>query len=142
MIHYPDYPAEWNPLANDAADASWQGSPMSMFAKGGRAGCMPFEIKMPKEHVEKMAKGGLAGQAKNVADAGVGGDTMVIHINKDEYKQLTAMMPCTIAVYQKSDGKTYISMMNLKVMGEIYGGDVLTMTEELGPQMDQMLRFD
>ncbi len=61
---------------------------------------------------------------------------------KDEYKQLTAMMPCTIAVYQKSDGKTYISMMNLKAMGEMYGGDVLTMTEELGPQMDQMLRFD
>ncbi len=61
---------------------------------------------------------------------------------KDEYKQLTAMMPCTIAVYQKSDGKTYISMMNLKAMGEMYGGDVLTMTKELGPQMDQMLRFD
>jgi hypothetical protein len=88
MIHYPDYPADWTPLANDAADAAHQGSPMSMFAKGGRAGCMPFEIKMPKEHVEKMAKGGLAQQAKNVRDAGVGGDTMVIHINKDEYKKL------------------------------------------------------
>lgn len=88
MIHYPDYPADWNPLANDAADASFVGSPMSRFAKGGRAGCMPFEIKMPKEHVEKMAKGGLASQAKNVADAGVGGDTMVIHINRDEYNKL------------------------------------------------------
>jgi hypothetical protein len=88
MINYPDYPADWTPLANDAADAAHQGSPMSMFAKGGRAGCMPFEIKMPKEHVEKMAKGGLAKQAENVRDAGVGGDTMVVHINKDEYKKL------------------------------------------------------
>jgi hypothetical protein len=88
MIHYPDYPANWTPLANDAADAAHQGSPMSMFAKGGRAGCMPFEIKPPREYVEKMAKGGLAQQAKNVRDAGVGGDTMVIHINKDEYKKL------------------------------------------------------
>jgi hypothetical protein len=88
MIHYPDYPANWNPLANDAADAAHRGSPMSMFAKGGRAGCMPFEIKPPREYVEKMAKGGLAQQAKNVRDAGVGGDTMVIHINKDEYKKL------------------------------------------------------
>lgn len=87
-INYPDYPANWQPLANDAADSAWQGSPMSRFAKGGRAGCKPFEIRMPKEHVEKMAKGGLAGQAKNVADAGVGGDTMVIHINKDEYHKL------------------------------------------------------
>jgi hypothetical protein len=88
MINYADYPANWTPLANDASDAAWQGSPMSRFAKGGRAGARPFEIKIPREHMEKMAKGGLAGQAKNVADAGVGGDTMVIHINKDEYKQL------------------------------------------------------
>ncbi len=61
---------------------------------------------------------------------------------KDEYKQLTAMMPCTIAVYEKSDGKTYISMMNLKVMAEMYGGDVRDMAEELGPQMETMLTFD
>jgi len=84
----PDYPANWNPVSNDAADSAWRGSPMSMFAKGGRVGCKPFEIKVPKEHTEKMARGGLAGQAKNVADAGVGGDTMVIHINKDEYHKL------------------------------------------------------
>ena len=84
----PDYPANWQPLSNDAADSSWRGSPMSMFAKGGRVGAKPFEIKVPREHIEKMAKGGLAGQAKNVANAGVGGDTMVVHINKDEYHQL------------------------------------------------------
>ena len=84
----PDYPADWHPLSNDAADSSWRGSPMSMFAKGGRVGAKPFEIKVPREHIEKMAKGGLAGQAKEVADAGVGGDTMVIHINKDEYQKL------------------------------------------------------
>jgi len=61
---------------------------------------------------------------------------------KDEYKQLAAMMPCTIAVYVKSDGKTYISMMNLDVMGMMYGGDVKVMAEELAPQMAQMLSFD
>jgi len=61
---------------------------------------------------------------------------------KDEYKMLTAMMPCTIAVYVKSDGQTYIAMMNLQMMGEMYGGDVLEMTKELAPQMQQMLKFD
>ncbi len=60
---------------------------------------------------------------------------------KDEYKQLTAMMPCTIAVYEKSDGKTYVSMMNLAMMGAMYGGDVLTMVEELAPQMEAMLQL-
>lgn len=87
-IYTADYPANWTPLANNAADSSFRGSPMSMLAHGGRVGCKPFEIKVPREHVEKMAKGGLAGQAKNVANAGVGGDTMVIHINKDEYHKL------------------------------------------------------
>lgn len=87
-INYPDYPANWQPLANDAADSAWQGSPMSRFAKGGRAGCKPFMIIPPAEDVAKYAKGGLASEAKNVANAGVGGDSMVIHINRDEYNKL------------------------------------------------------
>lgn len=61
---------------------------------------------------------------------------------KDEYKMLTAMMPCTLAVYQKSDGKTYVAMMNLEMMGEMYGGEVREMSQELAPQMAQMIRFD
>lgn len=61
---------------------------------------------------------------------------------KDEYKQLAAMMPCTIAVYVKSDQKTYVAMMNLEVMGQMYGGDVKAMADELAPQMAEMLRFD
>ena len=61
---------------------------------------------------------------------------------KDEYKQLTAMMPCTIAVYVKSDGKTYISMMNLEAMGAMYGGDVAEMSDALAPQMEAMLKLD
>ena len=61
---------------------------------------------------------------------------------KDEYKMLTAMMPCTIAVYVKSDGKTYISMMNLEAMGMMYGGDVKTMSDALAPQMEAMLKMD
>lgn len=61
---------------------------------------------------------------------------------KDEYKMLTAMMPCTIAVYEKTNGKTYVSMMNLGLMGKMYGGDVAVMATKLAPQMDQMLKFD
>ncbi len=60
---------------------------------------------------------------------------------KDENKQLAAMMPCTIAVYVKSNGKTYISMMNLKLIGQMFGGDVAKMTSELGPQMEAMLKL-
>jgi hypothetical protein len=61
---------------------------MSVFYKGGRVGTKPVSIKMPKEHVEKFAKGGLASEAARVAHSGVGGDTMIIHINKDEFNKL------------------------------------------------------
>jgi len=83
-----DYPSNWTPLANDAADSAWRGKPMSVFYKGGRVGTKPVSIKMPKEHVEKFAKGGLASEAARVAHSGVGGDTMIIHINKDEFNKL------------------------------------------------------
>jgi len=66
-------------------------------------------------------------------------DAAVPLLMRDEYKMLTALMPCTIAVYEKSDGKTYIALMNLKVMGQMYGPDVAKMADELGPQMEQML---
>lgn len=86
-IHYPDYPPEWTPLANDAADSSFRGSPMSMFYEGGRVGTKPISIRVPKPPQEH-AKGGLAHAAKEVADAGVGGDELIIHINRDEFDQL------------------------------------------------------
>jgi hypothetical protein len=87
-IDYPDTPANWRPLVNNAAGSAFRGSPMSAFAKGGMAGTKPFMIIPPREHVERMAKGGLTGAAKQVAGAGVGGDTMIIHINRDEYEKL------------------------------------------------------
>lgn len=59
----------------------------------------------------------------------------------DDMKKLATMMPCTIAVYQKSDGKTYISMMNLDLMGEVYGGKVAEVLQVLGPQMREMLQL-
>ena len=31
---------------------------------------------------------------------------------KDENKVIATMMPCTISVYEKADGKTYIGTMN------------------------------
>lgn len=61
---------------------------------------------------------------------------------KDEYKQLAAMMPCTIAVYVKSNGKTYVSMLNLDLVGQMFGGDVAKMARELAPQMASMLELD
>ncbi len=57
----------------------------------------------------------------------------------DELKQLSVMMPCTIAVYEKSDGKTYISIMNMSILGLLFGDVVKGITDELAPQMEKMV---
>ena len=60
-------------------------------------------------------------------------------LKHDQYKVLTTMMPCTIAVYDKSDGKTYISYMNLEMLGLMYGGEIAKIADDLAPQMKKMV---
>lgn len=62
-------------------------------------------------------------------------------LKHDKYKLLTTMMPCTIAVYEKSNGKTYISMMNMNMLGLMYGGEIAEIAKELAPQMDKMVNL-
>jgi hypothetical protein len=60
--------------------------PMHVFREGGRVGTKPISIKIPRP--PGYAKGGLHSEAKKVRDAGVGGDEMIVHINKQEYEQM------------------------------------------------------
>ncbi|HID81012.1 MAG TPA: DUF302 domain-containing protein [Chromatiales bacterium] len=60
---------------------------------------------------------------------------------KDENKYLSVMMPCTFAVYEKADGKTYIAMMNLAVVAQMIGGDVVTAMEVAMPDMEKMVNL-
>ena len=62
-------------------------NPMAMFYEGGRVGTKPVRVVVPRSP-EHYAKGGLAGMAKDVANAGVGGDELIIHINRGEYDRL------------------------------------------------------
>ena len=45
-------------------------------------------------------------------------------LKKDENKLISVMMPCTISVYTKADGKTYIGTMNAGLLGKMFGGDI------------------
>jgi uncharacterized protein (DUF302 family) len=60
-------------------------------------------------------------------------------LQDDANKIISVMMPCTISVYQKSDGKTYIGTMNAGVMGKVFGG---TVAEVMGGQVaEQQQKF-
>ncbi len=51
------------------------------------------------------------------------------------------MMPCTISVYEKSDGKTYIGHMNAGLMGGMFGGDVAEVMGVVDGQQHDFLSF-
>lgn len=40
-------------------------------------------------------------------------------LNKEEFKLFSSMMPCRISVYEKADGKTYVSRINSDFMNEV-----------------------
>ena len=45
-------------------------------------------------------------------------------LSQDDSKFVAAMMPCSIAVYEKSDGKVYVSSMNMGLMSKMFSGVV------------------
>ncbi|MDH5394086.1 MAG: DUF302 domain-containing protein [Gammaproteobacteria bacterium] len=53
---------------------------------------------------------------------------------------LSILMPCTITVYKKDDGKTYIGLMNSALMGKMFGvGDVMAKVQK---DQQQFVTFD
>lgn len=44
-------------------------------------------------------------------------------LSVDELRDASPMLPCRISVYEKADGKTYISRMNAPAFAEMIGGD-------------------
>mgnify|MGYP001826922151 CR=1 FL=1 len=45
-------------------------------------------------------------------------------LKEDDNKIVSVFMPCTISVYEKSDGKAYIGTMNAALLGKLFGGSV------------------
>ena len=43
---------------------------------------------------------------------------------------------------KKSDGKTYVSVMNMNLLGTAFGDVVNGITTKLAPQMEKMVTFD
>ena len=63
-------------------------------------------------------------------------------LNEDQNKIVSVMMPCTISVYQKADGKTYVGTMNAGLLGKMFGGTVSkVMGEEVAEQQQKFISF-
>ena len=81
-------------LSGNSPVSSSSGSLNSMPSMGGSAGAGgsggPFPLE-GKYGIVKMANGGLAGAAQNMADKGRDGDSMLVHMSPSEVKGLQAL---------------------------------------------------
>lgn len=62
-------------------------------------------------------------------------------LDSDDRKKIGNMMPKTFAVYEKSDGRVYVSTMNGAIMGKIFGGEIEKIIEEVSIEVEDMMRF-
>jgi uncharacterized protein (DUF302 family) len=62
-------------------------------------------------------------------------------LNVDADRVISVMMPCTISVYQKQDGKTYIGYMNAGMMGTMFGGNVAKVMGTVSEQQQGFIAF-
>jgi uncharacterized protein (DUF302 family) len=60
-------------------------------------------------------------------------------LQNDEERYASVMMPCTISVYEKQDGKIYIGTMNARMVGQLFGGAVQKIMG--GPVADDQDKF-
>ena len=62
-------------------------------------------------------------------------------LREDGNKKISVFMPCTISVYQKSDGKTYIGTMNAGLLGEMFGGTVAEVMSKVSVDQQSFIEF-
>ena len=63
-------------------------------------------------------------------------------LKEDETRALSILMPCTITVYKKDNGKTYITLMNSGLMGKMFGQKVGEIMGEVAKDQAEFVRFD
>jgi uncharacterized protein (DUF302 family) len=63
-------------------------------------------------------------------------------LKEDASRILSLMMPCTITVYKKDDGKTYIGLMNAGLMGKMFGAKVGEIMSQVAEDQAKFVEFD
>ncbi|GAB6052263.1 hypothetical protein JCM17960_10830 [Magnetospira thiophila] len=62
-------------------------------------------------------------------------------LEDDENRKISVFMPCTISVYEKADGKTYIGTMNAGLLGKMFGGTVATVMKDVAADQQSFIEF-
>ena len=57
----------------------------------------------------------------------------------DDERIVTPMMPCRIAIYEKSNGKTYVTRMDSELMARPFGGVINDVMQKAAVEMEAVV---
>lgn len=60
-------------------------------------------------------------------------------LSRDNERIVMSMMPCRVAIYERSDGKVYVSRMNTSLMGKMMGGVVPRVMKQASAESEQII---
>ncbi|NBG87812.1 DUF302 domain-containing protein [Isachenkonia alkalipeptolytica] len=60
-------------------------------------------------------------------------------LEEDDERIVSPLMPCRISIYEKSDGNTYISRMNSKLMARPFGGIINEVMQQAADETEEIL---
>lgn len=61
-------------------------------------------------------------------------------LEKDDERIISSMMPCRLSIYNKSDGKTYMSRMNSIIMAQLFEGVIKEVMTDAGMELEEMIK--
>lgn len=61
-------------------------------------------------------------------------------LSEDDNRQVTAMMPCRIGVFEGDDGQVYVAQMNIGLMSKMFGGTIEKVMEQVAAEEHEMLQ--
>lgn len=60
-------------------------------------------------------------------------------LSEDEYRLVSSMMPCRVAVYQKADGRIIVSRMNTGLLSRVFGKTVRDVMAQATQETNKIL---
>jgi len=60
-------------------------------------------------------------------------------LEKDSERIISSMMPCRVSIYEKADGKTYISRMNSSMIASGFGGIAEQVMTESANEVEEII---
>lgn len=61
-------------------------------------------------------------------------------LSRDSERIVMSMMPCRVAIYEKSDGKTYVSWMNTGLVGRMMKGVVPKVMKAASAESEEIIQ--